>query len=232
MKLRKVMIVLAAAVCMVMAMGSVAFAEHEVIDVDKTDCTLTVHLQTKAAKPIKGGTFTIWKVADVVYDNGDAIFQGIGAFSSLGRMDGDDISESDIGAPKIAKNCNNIVESSGPKATDKKMTNAKGVAYFTDLTPGLYFVKNTKAAKGYKKAAYYCITIPRNPKGTGYTYDVDSLPKPPVAKTAKPDDEDDEDVPPVKKKLPQTGQLWWPVPVLAGFGVLFLLIGFLRRRRA
>ncbi len=30
-------------------------------------------------------------------------------------------------------------------------------------------------------------------------------------------------------KLPQTGLLWWPVPVMAGFGVLFILVGMLRQ---
>lgn len=28
------------------------------------------------------------------------------------------------------------------------------------------------------------------------------------------------------EKLPQTGQLWWPVPLLAGGGILFIAIGF------
>lgn len=31
-------------------------------------------------------------------------------------------------------------------------------------------------------------------------------------------------------KLPQTGQLWWPIPVLFTLGLLFLLVGLLRRR--
>ena len=31
--------------------------------------------------------------------------------------------------------------------------------------------------------------------------------------------------------LPQTGQLWWPVPMLAGAGVLLLLAGLIQRRR-
>ena len=47
-----------------------------------------------------------------------------------------------------------------------------------------------------------------------------------------PDDEveiDDEDVP--LSDLPQTGQLWWPVPFLAAGGMFFLLIGAIRRRR-
>jgi len=33
-----------------------------------------------------------------------------------------------------------------------------------------------------------------------------------------------------KTKLPQTGQLWWPVPVLAGAGVLLILAGLFYRR--
>lgn len=46
-----------------------------------------------------------------------------------------------------------------------------------------------------------------------------------------PDEEieiEDEEVP--LADLPQTGQLWWPVPFLALGGMFFLLIGALRRR--
>lgn len=35
---------------------------------------------------------------------------------------------------------------------------------------------------------------------------------------------------PGKTKLPQTGQLWWPVPVLIAAGLLLVVIGLLRRR--
>lgn len=37
-------------------------------------------------------------------------------------------------------------------------------------------------------------------------------------------------VTPAKPKLPQTGQLWWPVPVLLAFGMLFVIIGLIQRR--
>lgn len=36
---------------------------------------------------------------------------------------------------------------------------------------------------------------------------------------------------PGKPTLPQTGQLWWPVPALAGAGMLCFLVGWLRARR-
>lgn len=37
-------------------------------------------------------------------------------------------------------------------------------------------------------------------------------------------------VPPPSTELPQTGQLWWPVPVLMSLGLLFVLVGLIRRR--
>ena len=41
-----------------------------------------------------------------------------------------------------------------------------------------------------------------------------------------------EPVKPGSPALPQTGQLWWPVPVLIALGLLFILIGLIRRRGA
>ena len=38
--------------------------------------------------------------------------------------------------------------------------------------------------------------------------------------------------PPKTPKLPQTGQLWWPVPILAGCGLVFIVAGKLRKRAA
>lgn len=35
---------------------------------------------------------------------------------------------------------------------------------------------------------------------------------------------------PPSPKLPQTGQLWWPVPVLLSAGLVFILVGVIRRR--
>jgi len=38
--------------------------------------------------------------------------------------------------------------------------------------------------------------------------------------------------PPSGGKLPQTGQLWWPVPVLTAAGMLLIVVGLVRRREA
>ena len=52
---------------------------------------------------------------------------------------------------------------------------------------------------------------------------------PPVNTSPDEIELDDPDVP--LGDLPQTGQLWWPVPILAGAGVLLMLVGLVLRRR-
>ena len=53
-----------------------------------------------------------------------------------------------------------------------------------------------------------------------------------VVKNTHNEDISDEPTTPTKPTLPQTGQLWWPVPVLIAAGLLFVVIGLLRRRGA
>lgn len=49
--------------------------------------------------------------------------------------------------------------------------------------------------------------------------------------TTEPEDTTDPDKPGKPGgKLPQTGQLWWPVPVLLFLGCALVLLGLFRRR--
>lgn len=59
------------------------------------------------------------------------------------------------------------------------------------------------------------------PSDPGTPTDPDSPPD-----TEKPTNPDSPDT----EKLPQTGQLWWPVPVLTAAGLLLIVIGLLRAR--
>ena len=108
----------------------------------------------------------------------------------------------------------------------------------------------------------FLVNLPEYYKETGaYEYDRVSRPKPVVSGTpAEPDDEDEEDnggggggakkpkgggnnnnngnngnTPGggrTSSSLPQTGQLWWPVPVLALIGLVLVGIGLIRRKRS
>lgn len=62
-----------------------------------------------------------------------------------------------------------------------------------------------------------------------YTEDIPDEPAPTTPPTPTTPDTPNT---PGKPALPQTGQLWWPVPLLLAVGLLFLVLGLLRRRRS
>ena len=75
---------------------------------------------------------------------------------------------------------------------------------------------------------------------SGITFVVTNTKTPPYVPPVEPPDEppvEPPEEPPVtppapgEPKLPQTGVLWWPVPVLLYLGIISLVIGLVRRRR-
>lgn len=59
-----------------------------------------------------------------------------------------------------------------------------------------------------------------------------SEPSTPVT-TTKPSDSETttgQSTPPTEERVPQTGQLWWPVPMLVSLGVLLIVVGLIRRK--
>ena len=111
-----------------------------------------------------------------------------------------------------------------------KETDANGQVSFEGLEVGMYLVM--QAARGEGENKYYLspflITIPyRNADGT-LSYDVkaDSKPLGIYKEQVPPPPE-----PEPHKRIPQTGQLWWPVAVLGAAGVLLLTAGFIRKMK-
>ena len=98
-----------------------------------------------------------------------------------------------------------------------------GIAKFENLTTGLYLIYQEKAAEGYSKLSPFLVTVPYTVDGKMiYDVTVDSkseLERNPTPPT-EPDKEPDE-------KLPQTGQLTWPIPVMAASGIALFLLGWI-----
>lgn len=92
-----------------------------------------------------------------------------------------------------------------------KAVGADGTVVFEPLDAGLYLVVQREAAEGYLPTEPFLVGIPMQVGGELVSH-VDASPK------ASP-----------APKLPQTGQLNWPVPVMAAAGALLLLAG--RRKR-
>ena len=163
-------------------------------------------------------------MADVIVDNGfkfvtDERFAGAGTIPDTDEAL--DAANLDL-AEKMAAIAKSYDFDVQPKAMD-----AQGTVSFDGLEVGLYLVMQDAQGTGDNKLtiAPFLITVPqRNPDGS-LSYDV-------IAK-AKPIGVAKEKVtpPPTPRRLPQTGQLWWPVMALGGLGVIVFCFGMIRKNR-
>lgn len=109
---------------------------------------------------------------------------------------------------------------------------ADGKASFADLDAGLYLVwQNEKdASDGYSAIQPFLISVPRLQDGV-YAMHVKADPKVPFEREPSPPPPPP---PPPPPELPKTGQLNWPVPIMAITGVTLFITGWIlcsRRKR-
>ena len=102
---------------------------------------------------------------------------------------------------------------------------------FTGLKPGLYLVRQIKKSKDGAAINPFLISIPFENE-----FQVVAKPKAGIQVTDKPGTS--EKTKKTKKttvkrsgRLPQTGQLWWPVFIGAPFGMFLILSGMIVRRK-
>lgn len=120
---------------------------------------------------------------------------------------------------------------SGKIAPDKSGTVANGSLVFADLPQGLYLMTGDKTKVNRKTIipSPTLIAVPTRASSNAawqYFIRVDGLKLIEPGKTPSP-------VKPKKtpKRLPQTGQLWWPVWVMAAAGGALLAAGLVRRKQ-
>lgn len=184
-------------------------------------CSITVSMTYKG-KAVRGGTLALYKVGDVTGDGGNYSFVPVKEIQA-------DIPEfGDIESPDLAGKLCKLESKLTPVTDLPKKVGEDGNATFSDLTFGLYLVVQKTAASGYGKTAPFLVSVPYL-YADEYQYDVTSQPKTDLEREVKPT------APPSSgggKKLPQTGQLWWPVPVLACAGLGCIAVGLFRRWEA
>ena len=184
-------------------------------------------------QPISDGNKVgIFKVADAVVDDGYKFIWN-GEFAAAGAMP----ENLDAVNGELADKLVNI-------AKDKRVTlyrnsqelDEKGNVTFNDLEVGLYLVVHAKKVEitlsDKSKVTYtinpFLVSVPQK-EGEELTYDVVTNPKVSPEKTTTPPPK--KDVPP-PKRVPQTGQLWWPVMALSLTGALFVAFGTIREMKS
>lgn len=197
-----------ALLCSVMIMTAFAV---EVPDYDRRG-TISVTM-TYQEKAVAGGNLTIYRVADVVRDDGSYLFEYTADFAEC------EIPVEELSSSRIADELAKIAKKKSIKGITKTI-NSKGQITFSDVEIGLYLVVQSKAAPGYSAVTPFLVSVPRR-ENERYIYDVDATPKMDVEpQPTKPTSTTP------SGRLPQTGQLSWPVPVMLIVGLLFLVGGW------
>lgn len=220
-RIDRITVLLIAIVCIAALFTATAFAE-EAIDTDHpVSLTITYDYDGKAIPNVQ---FCVLKVADVS-DKG--IFTPVKAFAKFG----DDLNNLDT-----AEEWNQLAIVLEQYAIDEDMmpahiapTGNDGKVQFPGkgetMTPGLYLIigGDTKIDNDVYTSQPSLISLPNKEDGS-WQYDVAVNAK--CGHTPVPTP-----VPTLPPKLPQTGVLWWPVPVLVLAGLFALAIGVYVRRR-
>ncbi len=169
---------------------------------------------------ITGGSLTLYHAGEAVEEDGNFLFRPTEAFASC-KERLDDLENN----AALAARLRDYVKKE--KLTGQKETiNSKGKAVFEDLAPGVYLIVQEEPSPGYAKLDPFLISLPYLEDGE-YVYDISANPK--------TDFEEEPTEPPTTEPkdpaIPQTGQLWWPVPLLACAGLALFALGMVLNRR-
>ena len=195
-----------------------------------TTGTIRVTLYDSANdKALSGGKLTLYRVAEVKRQNGNLSYEYCGDFYGCG------IALGDLTDSTLAAQLQEYLPQSAEGTT--KTIDADGNVTFRGLELGLYLIVQTEASKGYEPINPDNPVSPGNPDNPVAPGHPDNPVAPghpdhPVA----PGNPDSPVLPghpdnPVMSGLPQTGQLNWPVPVLAVSGVVLFAFGWALDRK-
>lgn len=203
-------------------------AAHPVPDERKDGhCSITVTM-TYQEKALPGGTLALYKVGDVEEEDGNYSFVPVSAIR-------EDLAQfGDIQSPELAGKLSKLEDKLTPVTPLPQKVGENGKVTFPELPFGLYLVVQKTAPAGYGKTEPFLVSLPYLEEGE-YQYDVASQPKTDLERDVTTEPTTSPTTKPAASsggKLPQTGQLWWPVPVLACGGLGCIVVGLIRKRRA
>ena len=245
----KITAIFASAVLMV-AMAVPAWATESVssgnwpVDTEKTDCSIVLTLTYKEAdveKKMTDGSISIYTVATVKVENGYVFDTSAGKFPGSSAVEGiESLNSADLEEQNAAIATALEKEAESAEADVTAMI-SDGSVSFTDLTPGLYLVIQETLSEGNRKINPFLISIP----DANGSYEIKAAPKndikipptppltpkPSVTPSTPKSPSESSSPSGSKTSLPQTGQLWWPVPVLCGIGLALIISGFVLKRK-
>ena len=204
------------AVCLLLILSmtaTVQAATHPVPDLSRNG-SLTFQMEIDGEK-LNTGALNIYRVGDLTEEDGNYFFT---------LLDGTKITEDAQVTQVLAEQMLALARDMELEALSADVRD--GLAVFPDLQHGLYVVwqMEADACEEYAPISPFLISIPQYVDGE---YVLDVVAKPKVPFSPEPPTPPTEPPPPPPPELPQTGQLNWPIPVMAVSGVVLVIIGWI-----
>lgn len=217
-----------------LAVPALAEQVKEVPDLNHPGSLKVRILDSSTKEPVPGGKVSIYLVASPVWKKDRWLMPLTADFTASG-FDTSVIQE--MTASQNAEQAQKLADFASQnqvKPTSSGVPDKDGAVKFEELPLGLYLVVQEEAASEYDSVSPFLISVPQVEKDA-YIYDVDAAPKTGtvnhITEPTHPGHHDNQPNRP-SHGLPQTGQLWWPVFLLAPAGVILFLLGWRRRKGA
>ena len=191
--------------------------------------SLSVVMQNrKTNTKIPGGEVVLYQVAEITSKETEIQYAFTNGFENCGlKLDN---LEDELLAEKLK------AEIGASTVGVAQTIGADGTAGFSGLEEGIYLVVQTKAANGYEMFSPFLVSLPMRENGQ-WKYQMEAMPKIEVSVSGKPETPVKQPVSTPKPvssgnnlRLPYTGQLIWPVPVMAIAGMLLFAVGWSLRK--
>lgn len=217
--MRRQLISLIVAILLLCSLGMPVFA-HDVPDLTRPG-TIKVSMCCGETS-VPGGSLSVYQVGYIHEENGNYSYQLTEDFAES------QLTLENVQSAELAAGLAEYTVAHGLEGVTKDIDDEGRVTF--DVEPGLYLLVQQDPARGYSAAKPFLVGVPNMEDGT-YIYEVNASPK--INLTPAPTEESTEPHNPTKpdEKLPQTGQLNWPVPLLAVAGLGLFLLGCVLRRK-
>ena len=182
---------------------------------DREDCSIEVIVRYEGEN-LDDGTLTLVRIAHVEEEDGNFYFVQEITGERL-----EDVSSAEARAAIIDFYNENKTRHDFDTKIEKV---EEGRALFTDLPIGLYLIVQETAAYGYSHLEPFLISVPYMVDGQ-YQYNVTAAAKSSLEK--EPEPTDPPPTVPEDPNLPQTGQLNWPIPLMAVVGFGLFVVGWI-----
>ena len=201
---------------LLLAVLPVSAYAKEVPDLN-SEGSITIHLKS-GTETVSSGSLIFYRVAEPVYSDGNYSYKLTEPFAGSGA----DLS--DIRSPKTAEVLAAYAQQQKPEGATEDVHDGVVVHPIPQGQLGLYLVMQYQPAEGWQPIKSFLVSVPLMENGK-YEYNVDATPKvgQPVPNPPQPPKPD-------RPSLPQTGQLNWPIPVLAALGMGLAAVGLVLRR--